>query len=615
MEAQAAARRESVDAKMANALAAGHDISSSEDEEEENFAAPLGTSDVPTASTVDEFPDVPVTPKSEHLLKVTTAAGKGYFHGNQHGERDIDIGGASKSGTDKMDSTTSSPGGSSFRRFPEFFKDFKKKKKAEQESSNLPPSKKRKLEDHQATFQEVMKEASPFNFLLTKVTGIPAEFNNKLSVHIKDILSVEMGELVESAQFNFMHDIPWLMEQYPAEHRSKPLLIVHGEERQGKVTLHEGAQNFPNITMCQAKLDMIYGTHHSKMMLLLYNNGLRVVIHTANLIEQDWYQKTQGVWISPLFPKLDKSQMSSDKITGDSITHFKKDLVEYLAMYKSFSLLRWKQHILQHDFTGAKVFLVASVPGRHTGESKNKWGHMKVRKVLGKQGPQASFVKNWSVAGQFSSVGSLGADQSKYLCGEWLQSMLSAKGVGTLYAAKDVTIKTLKLIFPSKENVRTSLEGYPAGASIPYNIQNARKQQYFHAFLHKWKADKRGRSRASPHIKTYALLSPDSKNAAWFMVTSANMSKAAWGTLEKNGNQLMIRSYEIGVMFLPEYFVDGGEQFSLVEDQSTEATPYFPIPWDVPLEPYTKADRPWVWDIPYTDKPDSHGNAWIPGGR
>ena len=32
----------------------------------------------------------------------------------------------------------------------------------------------------------------------------------------------------------------------------------------------------------------------SKMMLLLYTNGMRVVIHTANIINQDWFQKTQG---------------------------------------------------------------------------------------------------------------------------------------------------------------------------------------------------------------------------------------------------------------------------------------------------------------------------------
>ena len=37
--------------------------------------------------------------------------------------------------------------------------------------------------------------------------------------------------------------------------------------------------------------------------------------------------------------------------------------------------------------------------------------------------------------------------------------------------------------------------------------------------------------------------------------SSANLSKAAWGALEKNGSQLMIRSYEIGVLFLPQDFV------------------------------------------------------------
>lgn len=29
-------------------------------------------------------------------------------------------------------------------------------------------------------------------------------------------------------------------------------------------------------------------------MLLLYEEGLRVVIHTSNLIHEDWHQKTQG---------------------------------------------------------------------------------------------------------------------------------------------------------------------------------------------------------------------------------------------------------------------------------------------------------------------------------
>lgn len=33
--------------------------------------------------------------------------------------------------------------------------------------------------------------------------------------------------------------------------------------------------------------------------------------------------------------------------------------------------------------------------------------------------------------------------------------------------------------------------------------------------------------------------------ARWFLLTSSNLSKAAWGALQKNNSQLMIRSYEV----------------------------------------------------------------------
>jgi tyrosyl-DNA phosphodiesterase-1 len=38
---------------------------------------------------------------------------------------------------------------------------------------------------------------------------------------------------------------------------------------------------------------------------------------------------------------------------------------------------------------------------------------------------------------------------------------------------------------------------------------------------------------------------------AWLLVCSHNMSKAAWGTLQKGGAQLFVRSYELGVLLLP----------------------------------------------------------------
>lgn len=53
----------------------------------------------------------------------------------------------------------------------------------------------------------------------------------------------------------------------------------------------------------QAKLDIPYGTHHTKMVLLQYKEGIRLMITTANLIPTDWFQKSQSLWCSPLLPK------------------------------------------------------------------------------------------------------------------------------------------------------------------------------------------------------------------------------------------------------------------------------------------------------------------------
>lgn len=59
-----------------------------------------------------------------------------------------------------------------------------------------------------------------------------------------------------------------------------------------------------------------------------------------------------------------------------------------------------------------------------------------------------------------------------------------------------------------------------------------------------------------PHIKTYCRWSD--KGLHWFLLTSANLSKAAWGAFNKGSNldvPLRIMSYEAGVMFLPKFIL------------------------------------------------------------
>ncbi|KAL4832686.1 hypothetical protein H8958_012627, partial [Nasalis larvatus] len=426
---------------------------------------------------------------------------------------------------------------------------------------------------------DMLDKGNPFQFYLTRVSGVKPKYNSG-ALHIKDILSPLFGTLVSSAQFNYCFDVDWLVKQYPPEFRKKPILLVHGDKREAKAHLHAQAKPYENISLCQAKLDIAFGTHHTKMMLLLYEEGLRVVIHTSNLIHADWHQKTQGIWLSPLYPRI----VDGTHKSGESTTHFKADLISYLMAYNAPSLKEWIDTIHEHDLSETNVYLIGSTPGRFQGSQKDNWGHFRLRKLLKDHASSIPNAESWPVVGQFSSIGSLGADESKWLCSEFKESMLT---LGKESKTPGRSCVPLYLIYPSVENVRTSLEGYPAGGSLPYSIQTAEKQNWLHSYFHKWSAETSGRSNAMPHIKTYMRPSPDFSKIAWFLVTSANLSKAAWGALEKNGTQLMIRSYELGVLFLPSAF--GLDNFKVKQKffaGSQEPMATFPVPYDLPPELY-----------------------------
>ncbi|XP_062863095.1 tyrosyl-DNA phosphodiesterase 1 isoform X2 [Trichomycterus rosablanca] len=467
-----------------------------------------------------------------------------------------------------------------------------------------------------------------YRFYLNKVSGIEKKFNTG-ALHIREILSPMFGTLKESVQFNYCFDIPWMVKQYPPEFRDKPVIIVHGEKRESKARLIQQAQPYSHIRFCQAKLDIAFGTHHTKMMLLWYEEGFRVIILTSNMIQADWYQKTQGLWMSPLYPQLPEG---SPDTAGESPTHFKRDLLEYLNLYRAPELAEWIQRIKGYDLSETRVHLIGSTPGRFQGPQMEKWGHLKLRKLLREHTCPVQNAERWPVIGQFSSIGSMGLDKTKWLASEFQRTLMTlGKTTNSLPSPET----PLLLVYPSVDNVRTSLEGYPAGGSLPYSIQTSQKQIWLHSYFHCWKAETSGRNNAMPHIKTYMRVSPDFSQLAWFLVTSANLSKAAWGALEKNNTQMMVRSYELGVLYLPTAF--NMSTFPVEKNifPASSSSTGFPVPFDLPphrysskvliLEGGTKRrwdskdrreqegeDQPWIWNIPYTQWPDTHGNIWVP---
>lgn len=88
------------------------------------------------------------------------------------------------------------------------------------------------------------------------------------------------------------------------------------------------------------------------MMLLGYKDGsMRVVVSTANLVEDDWHNRTQGLWLSPKCLALADN---ADTAIADSPTGFRDDLLRYLNTYNIPTLQPWIARIRKTDFSKVK---------------------------------------------------------------------------------------------------------------------------------------------------------------------------------------------------------------------------------------------------------------------
>jgi tyrosyl-DNA phosphodiesterase 1 len=108
------------------------------------------------------------------------------------------------------------------------------------------------------------------------------------------------------------------------------------------------------------------------------------------------------------------------------------------------------------------------------------------------------------------------------------------------------------------------------------------------------------------------------------MMTSANLSKPAWGSQEGKppDTGLRIRSYEAGVLFDPVLYGEGTvfvptyksdfpseEQISWAREMKYKTIVGIRMPWDIPFQKYEEGDVPWVKNRSYSGL-DWLGMTW-----
>jgi len=432
-----------------------------------------------------------------------------------------------------------------------------------------------------SNIQAKLKAAAPFNYFLTKVRDCPSSHKAMDSIYMTDLLHPSLGKLTSTLQINFMVELDWLTMNYEATNTQHlPLVILYGSENPDLAS-----PNLPsNIRAVRVKPKYPYGTHHTKMMVLLYDDGgVRVVVSTANLVPDDWENRTQGVWVSD---KCDRLEDDGD--TGESPTGFKSSILRYLKFYEVSAMQQFISAIQASNMSHITTSFISSVPNSHKDGSMCLWGHRAVSKLLRLNVPPS--VSSWPVTIQCSSIGSLGQSPDMWLEHELGTSLSSTQ-------SRSLTRPKVSVVYPSHSDVLGSYDGPLGGGCLPYSGQTAAKQPWLVDHMNHWRAEASNRTRAMPHIKTYTRASKDNTQLAYFMLTSANLSKAAWGSVSKAGNSCLIMSYEAGVVWLPK-FVTGEEVFKTVPFRERQpGSRSFPLHYDLPLLKYGKEDRPWLYDF------------------
>ncbi|WQF83508.1 Putative tyrosyl-DNA phosphodiesterase I [Colletotrichum destructivum] len=471
--------------------------------------------------------------------------------------------------------------------------------------------------------------ASPFQ--LTRIRDLP-EAANKDTVTLKDILGDPL--IAECWEFNFLHDIHFLMSHFDEDTRNLVKVhVIHGfwkKEDPNRLALQEDAEAYPNVELHGAFMPEMFGTHHSKMMVLIrHDDSAQVIIHTANMIVRDWTNMTNAVWRSPLLPLLSDDHAEDASATDHPFgtgKRFKHDLLSYLRAYNARRPITRTlvTHLCNYDFSSVRATFIASVPGRHPihDTSQTAWGWPALKRALGSVPVQEGESE---IVVQVSSIATLGPTDS------WIQKCLFDSLAASKNKPSSRPKPKFKVVFPTADEIRRSLDGYASGGSIHTKIQSQQQMkqlQYLRPIFCHWANDapegkmlsetaaiqKAGRERAAPHIKTYIRYGE--KSIDWALVTSANISKQAWGEATGASQEVRIASWEVGVLVWPSIITDNATMVGTFETDmppreggSGDTVVGLRIPYDLPLQSYGKDEIPWVASMAHTE-PDRMGRFW-----
>lgn len=337
---------------------------------------------------------------------------------------------------------------------------------------------------------------------------------------------------------------------------------------------------------CHAFYAWASGSSHSKILVLVYPNFLRIVITSCNMMDIDT-ELSDNHWYIHDLPKLPRRSTKA-------VTDFEAGFLAHLqALGTPQDFIVSIQGM--YDYSSVRVHLITSVPGVQSGVKAENHGLLRLRRVvkdldlrLAKRKAKNELRLEVCAA----SIGNLSAT--------WLDAFFDcAMGRNFIEIPEpgcDVP-KELRLFYPTTEDVvADDGQPQPGSANIgchtrPWSAAPKPIKDLFHHYHSK-------DSGRIFHQKLIMAYNPRDARAvpSYVYIGSANLSQSAWGALErdKRGNEATCDLKLVKTMNFECGVVVPGDVLETLLEPGTESWQDGVVPYVQTAEKYdVKRDKPW----------------------
>ncbi|KAK3357465.1 tyrosyl-DNA phosphodiesterase-domain-containing protein [Lasiosphaeria hispida] len=440
-------------------------------------------------------------------------------------------------------------------------------------------------------------------------------------IKIEEVL--QKNKLRLAVLSSYQWDYEWVQLKIDIALTKIVFIAFAANEEQKKEMLASIPQK--TIRYCFPKM-LAMGSMHSKLQLLKYDNYMRIVVPTGNLVAYDWGETgamENMVFIIDL-PKFESLEQSE----AQELPAFGEDLIYFLrAQGLNEKLL---DSLRKYDFSETSRYgFVHSIVGSHSlGDAWKRTGYCGLGRSVSALGLASDGIIEMDIVS--ASLGAVNASLLRalyYACQgdsgmkEYKSRAASRKAKGDTGTDDDLdTLKShVRVYFPSQETVAQSRGGKNAAGTICFASRWWDAPTFPHEVLMDYRATRKGMLVHSKAIFV-RLQGAETAKLGFAYIGSANLSESAWGRLVKDratsSPKITCRNWECGVLVPAD---DGGNPGTgYLTSSTSSAAPLnkivlkggapsqagslrifdgrVPIPVELPGTPFSKSPRtPWFY--------------------